>query len=112
MENKTLTTNNVTNIGKNNISMESTNNEINKPTAKFRAGGLSATVWKNTQKTKEGKDFSYYSISIDRNYTDKTGAWKSTNSMRAGDLPKAIVVIKKAYEFLVLKEQDGNEVVA
>jgi len=80
--------------------------EGNKPETKIRAGALSATVWKNAGKTKEGKDFEYYSVSIDRNYTDQEGNWKSTNSLRVNDLPKAVLVLKKAYEHLLLKEKD------
>ncbi len=83
--------------------------EHKKPETKFRAGALSATIWKNAGKNKEGQDTSYFSVSIDRNYTDKAGVWKSTNSLRVNDLPKAALVLKKAYEYIVLKEMDKAE---
>ncbi len=71
----------------------------NMPERKFRAGAISATVWKNQAENGE-----YRTISLERSYTDKDGAWKSTNSMRLNDLPKAKLVLEKAYEFLVLAE--------
>jgi len=37
---------------------------------------------------------------------DKQGQWQSTNSFRIGDIPKANIVLQKAYEFLILNEQD------
>ena len=77
----------------------------NTPEKKFRAGALSATVWLNKAQ-KDGVETEYRTISIDRNYLDKTGNWQSTNSLRVNDLPKANVVLQKAYEYLVLKEQD------
>ena len=46
-------------------------------------------------------------------YTDKDGNWKSTNSMRINDLPKAALVLNKAYEYLVIKQDaplSGEEV--
>ncbi len=73
------------------------------PEQTFRAGGISASVWKNT--TKEG-DKEYRNVTFERRYLDKDGQWKSTNSMHINDLPKASVVLAKTYEYLVLKEKD------
>ena len=69
------------------------------PEQKFKAGAVSATLWKN-----EG-EHTYFTVSIERNYKDKDGAWKNTNSMRLNDLPKASLVISKAYDYLVSKGQ-------
>ena len=80
-------------------------NAGNLPEKKFRAGAISATIWKNKAENKEGSEVEYKTISIERNYTDKDGKWQSTNSFRVNDLPRASVVLKKAYEYLVLKEE-------
>ena len=75
------------------------------PEKKFKAGAISATIWKNEGKSEsDGKDYSFYSINLDRSYTDKEGKWQKTNSLRANDLPKAILVLNKAYEFVILKK--------
>ncbi len=80
------------------------------PVKKFRAGAVSATVWNNPGKEFDGKEAATYStISLERSYKDKDGAWKTTNSLRINDLPKVAVVVNKAYEFLVLNK-DGAEV--
>lgn len=73
------------------------------PENKFRAGGISATIWKND--TEKG---SYSSVSLDRRYKDGD-AWKSTASLRAADLPKAVLVLSKAYEYLSLNKDDSRE---
>ena len=80
----------------------------NKPEIKFRAGPLSATVWQNQGQSKyTGESAVYKTISIERAYKDKKdGTWKYTNSFRINDLPKAALVLTKAYEHLVLKGQD------
>ena len=81
--------------------------EGQKPEKKFKAGTISATIWKNEGKSeRDGQNYSFYSITLDRSYTDKEGKWQKTNSLRANDLPKAILVLQKAYEFINLKE--GN----
>ena len=78
----------------------------NLPEMKFRAGAISATVWRNTIKRKDGTDAEIRTISFDRRYKDKaTDEWKSTRSLRASDLPKAVVVLNKAYEYVVLNSQ-------
>ncbi|MBU0457721.1 MAG: hypothetical protein ABH824_03875 [Nanoarchaeota archaeon] len=80
--------------------------EGNFPEKKFRAGAISATVWLNNGHKVNGEDTKYKTISIERSYTDKDGKWQSTNSLRVNDLPKANVVLEKAYEYLVFAEQD------
>ena len=77
----------------------------NVPEKKFRAGAISVTVWKNRGKNVSG-DVEYSTISIERNYKDKKGEWQSTNSLRVNDLPKASIALQKAYEFIVLREQE------
>lgn len=74
--------------------------EKNMPEKKFRAGAISATVWKN--QSKEGNEFS--SVSFEKGYKNANGEWKSTNHLNVADLPKALVVIGKAFEHLSLKE--------
>ena len=85
----------------------STETSKNMPEMKFRAGPVSATVWQNTGKSKDGEENTYNTISIERNYKDKNDVWQSTNSMRINDLPKASLVLKKAYEYLVLNQQNN-----
>jgi|TARA_B100002003_G_C13620461_1_gene318318 hypothetical protein len=86
------------------------------PEKKFSTGAISATIWKNNGKSKKtGEPVDFRTIQIDRRYTDKDGNWQSTNSLRLNDLPKASLVLQKAYEYLVLKGQDssplnGNEI--
>lgn len=74
----------------------------NQPEKKFRAGGVSATVWKNQAENGE-----YRTISIERNYKDKDGNWKTTNSFRVNDLPKLALLGAEVYKFVVYNEQVG-----
>ena len=78
----------------------------NLPEKQFRAGAISATVWLNKAQKTTGEEAEYRTIALERAYTDKEGKWQSTNSFRVNDLPKAALVMQRAYEFLVLGEQD------
>lgn len=81
--------------------------ENNMPEIKFRAGAVSATIWTNQGTKSDGSESEYNTISLERQYTDKEGNWHKTSSFRVSDLPKAGVVIQKAYEFLVLNEENS-----
>ena len=81
----------------------------NAPEKKIRAGAVSATIWSNEGTSKTGEKVEYKTISLERNYKDKEGNWKSTNSFRVTDLPKASLVMNKAYEYLLIKEGTTDE---
>ena len=79
------------------------------PEKKFRAGSVSATVWLNEGRDSEGKKNKYRTVSFERSYMDKEGNWQSTNSLRITDLPKATLVLNKAYEYLMLNDVEDEE---
>ncbi|NQV09286.1 hypothetical protein HQ529_05540 [Candidatus Woesearchaeota archaeon] len=84
------------------------------PEKRFTTGAISAAVWVNEGKTKTGEPTEFRTISLQRRYKDKNDEWQSTNSLRVNDLPKASLVLNKAYEHLVLKNLDvevGEEMV-
>ncbi len=84
--------------------MEKAKEAPNVPEMKFRAGAVTATVWQNTG-LRDGEVTSFNTISLERSYKDKNNAWQNTASMRINDLPKAALVLSKAYEYLVLNQQ-------
>jgi hypothetical protein len=81
--------------------------EMSRPEKKFKAGAVSATIWANQGQNAKGEETSYSTVSLDRSYKDKNNAWQHTSSMRLHDLPKAALVLTKAYEYLVLNEKEA-----
>ncbi len=71
------------------------------PEKKFKAGAISATVWKN-----DGQKGQYRTVQLTRSFRDKSEAWKSTSSFRVADLPKVALVANKAFEYLVVREDE------
>ena len=69
------------------------------PKISFKAGSVSAAVWSNNSGKGE-----YYTITLKRDYKEKE-EWKSTASLRINDLPKARIVLEKAYEFIVTNKE-------
>jgi len=88
--------------------MEQINIDKNSPEKRFRASPVSATVWSNEIKTKTGELAIFRTITLERSYKDKEGLWKNTNSLRVTDLPKAVLVLQKAYEHISFKEESDS----
>lgn len=80
----------------------------NEPAATFRAGAVSATVWAN-EREKDGKKFESMSVTLKRGYKDKKGEWQDTNSYQLSDVPKAVLVLNKAYEFIATLKRKGDD---
>ena len=80
----------------------------NAPKFKVRSGAISATVWENTHKYKDGNEYKNVSVDLQRSYKDKEGNWQNTNSMRQRDLAQAILVMQEVQKRLFLSE-DGEE---
>jgi len=77
----------------------------NRPEKIFSTGAIHVSVWKN-ESVKDGNKSEFRTVSLQRRYTDKSGEWKSTSTLRINDLPKAALALNKAFEFLVMKGQD------
>jgi hypothetical protein len=92
------------------IKIPSVNDVMGKkmPETKFRAGAIAATIWSN-ESTRDGKKVVYHSVSFERSYKDKNDQWQTTNNLRTQDIPKAILVLSKAYEHLALNAEDTDE---
>ena len=80
------------------------NNMADKPIKTFRAGGVSVSIFRNTNKTKDGKEFTVDSITPQRTYMEGE-EYKHTTTMKVNDLPKLAMLSQKAYEFLTTKEE-------
>jgi hypothetical protein len=81
----------------------------NKPVKKFRAGPISATIWENQAQNQQGQQVSFKSVGFDRSYKDANGEWQKTSSLRMSDLPRAVLVLNKAYEYLALNNTEIEE---
>lgn len=71
-----------------------------KPETVFKVGAVRASVFRNTIE-KNGQPVSLPKVIVEVRYKDKTGQWQGTNSLSLNDLPKAILALQKAYEYLM-----------
>lgn len=75
-----------------------------KPETVFKVGAVRASVFRNTIE-KNGRLIPLPKVAIEVRYKDKTGQWNGTNSLSLNDLPKAILALQKAFEYLTQHKQ-------
>lgn len=80
----------------------------NTPEKKFMSGAISATVWHNQAPGKDGV-VNFRTVSFQKAYKDKSGKWQNSGNLRINDLPKASLVLQKAYEYLVMRESLNSQ---
>ncbi len=82
--------------------MEETSNNGKRPEKEFASGAIRATIWNNENLSKEGKPMTFRTVSFERSYKDKNGDWKTTSALRVNDIPRASLVLNKAYEYIAM----------
>jgi len=75
-----------------------------KPEIVFKVGAVRASVFRNIIE-KNGQSIPLPKVAIEVRYKDKTGMWQGTNSLSLNDLPKAILALQKAFEYLMEHKQ-------
>ena len=79
---------------------------MSQPEISFKVGAVRAAIFMNTMQ-RGPKTVNIGKVILEVRYKDKDGQWKSTHSMSANELPKAILALQKAYEYLTIKKTDG-----
>ena len=72
----------------------------NKPIKRFTDRLLSVAIWRNKGINRYGGESVFHTVSISRGYKDKSGEFKSSNSLRPEDLPAVRELITQAESFL------------
>ena len=80
---------------------------MTKPEKRFQSGGIEASIFEN-EIQQNGKTLKIKKVAFQKRYKSTQG-WKTTYSLDINDIPKAVLVLSKAYEFLVLNPDTTAE---
>lgn len=80
---------------------------MNRPVISFRHGSCRASVFEN-EFQRGDETFIVHSVAFQRSYMDQEGNWQRTSSLNTNDIPKAVIVLQKAYEYITFKP-DPND---
>jgi hypothetical protein len=77
-----------------------------KPEKSFKCGGCEAAVFEN-EIAKGGTKIPIKKVSFQKRYKNVDGEWKSTGSLDVNEIPKAILVLTKAYDYVCTRSEDS-----
>jgi hypothetical protein len=72
---------------------------MSKPIQKFSDGQVSCAIWENEVDVR-GRQVVLLKASLERRYTDRTGAWRSSNSFSRREIPQAVYCLMRAYAMM------------
>lgn len=82
-----------------------------KPVAKIRAGTISCAIWQNDIVV-SGRKVVALKASVERRYKDADGEWKSSTSMSVNEIPRAVLCLQKAFEYIIEhSKSEGDDVI-
>ncbi len=81
------------------------------PDIVFKHGACHAAVF-SKEVTRGEKTFQVCSVSFQKRYLDKNGEWQTASYLDVNDLPKAALVLSKAFDYLTSgghREEESEE---
>ena len=78
-----------------------------RPVKEFRVRGIKAAIWEKSIQ-KDGRTFTQHSVRIYKSYKNQQGHWQETDFYGPHDLPAVRLLADRAFEFIALKESEGN----
>ncbi len=82
-----------------------------RPVKQYRIGNFSGAIWKNDKDLGENGIVSFLTASLRRSWKDKnTGDWREeVIKLRKADIAKAIVILNKLQEEIMLTNPEGGD---
>ena len=78
-----------------------------KPVAKFKCGAIECAVW-NNEKERDGTVLEYKTVSLRKSWRQDDQWHDAVIQLRRNDLQKAILVLQKAQESLLLAGESNE----
>jgi hypothetical protein len=79
-----------------------------KPLKEFAAGSVRATIWENERENGD-ETYTAFAVQVERTFKDQYDTWQATNRFRRRDLPDLELFVRKAHEFVALREREPQE---
>ena len=80
---------------------------MTQPEKRFKCGCCETAIFEN-EIDRNGSTGKVKKVAFQKRYKNSNGEWKTTYSLDVNDLPKAILALKSAYEYLVLDSDATN----
>ena len=82
------------------------NGAASRPDKEIKVGAVRVAIWSNARHTSDGKPYTTHRVIVERIYRNSQSEFKWTSSLETNDIPKAILGLKKAYEFITMTNKE------
>ncbi|MBW1789998.1 MAG: hypothetical protein JRK53_25850 [Deltaproteobacteria bacterium] len=77
------------------------------PEMRFKCGRCEAAIFEN-EIERDGVATKIKKVAFQKRYRSPDGEWKTTRSLDINEIPKAILVLQKAYEYVAMGDDTGK----
>ena len=77
------------------------------PIATDRDNSVEAAVWDRVIQTRDGREFTVYSVTVQANWRDSDGSWKKTNNFRGSHLYALVYCLQRCSDW-ILAQRDPS----
>lgn len=81
----------------------------NRPVKKWRIGSIECNVWENEKEASDGTIFGFKTVSLKKSWKQNDVWHDAQIQLRRNDIQKAIIVLQKAQEELLLNSEAQEE---
>jgi hypothetical protein len=81
---------------------------MGQPEKRIKCGSCEAAIFENQINNKD-RTVKLKKVAIQKRYKSSEGEWKSTHSLDKNEIPKMILALFKAYEYLIMGEKNDSE---
>jgi len=94
-----------------NVKISSLETSPKRPFKEWRAGNMKVAMWKNKKDMEDGSEVEFKTISLTRSYRKPSeDLWRhDVINLRRNDIQKAILVLQKAQEEMLLTNDTRDE---
>ena len=78
------------------------------PEKKFQRGACNVSIFTN-EVQKDGQIIRIPKAVFQKRYKDSKDEWQTTSSLDVNDIPRAILALSRAYDYLTGDERNGDE---
>ena len=82
--------------------------KMGSPEKIITVGKCRASIFRNII-VKDGKDIEMPKVKFEIRFKNRGGKWQGTSSMTVPEIPKAILALQKAFEYLVTKNHSPHD---
>ena len=81
---------------------------MSQPEIVFKHGSCQAAVF-TKEMTRDGRAFQVRSVSFQKRFRDKNGDWQTSSYLNIDEIPKAVLCLQKAYDFMTAGNSRNGE---